>query len=128
MNPFDYVNSINNGKNLLDETDDKELAIKDYNAFMTNRALSYHIDTVMFSNAMNQYSHLDKGIQYSFFINTIKPKKRFAKWAKPEKNDVLDIIVEYYGYSYEKAKQVLDLFSSRELDAMKQKLKKGGAK
>ena len=95
---------------------------------MTNRALSYHIDTVMFSNAMNQYSHLDKSLQYSFLINTISPKKRFAKWAKPEKNDVLDIIVEYYGYSYEKAKQVLDIFSLRELDAMKLKLKKGGAK
>jgi hypothetical protein len=128
MNPFDFVNSINNGKNLLDVSDDKEVVMKDYNPFMTNRALSYHNDTLMLSNAMNQYSHLDKDLQYLFFINTVRPKKRFAKWAKPEKNDVLNIIVEYFGYSYEKAKQVLDLFNHEDLDRMKQKLEKGGVK
>jgi hypothetical protein len=128
MNPFDFVNSINNGKNLLDVSDDKEVVMKDYNPFMTNRALSYHNDTLMLSNAMNQYSHLDKDLQYLFFINTVRPKKRFAKWAKPEKNDALNIIVEYFGYSYEKAKQVLDLFNHEDLDRMKQKLEKGGVK
>ena len=128
MNPFDYVNSINSGKNLLDESDDKEVVVKDYNPFMTNRALSYHNDTLMLANAMNQFSHLDKDLQYLFFINTVRPKKRFAKWAKPEKNDDLNIIVEYYGYSYEKAKQVLDLFSNEDLDRMRKKLEKGGVK
>ena len=128
MNPFDYVNSINTGKNLLDESDDKEVVVKDYNPFMTNRALSYHNDTLMLANAMNQFSHLDKDLQYLFFINTVRPKKRFAKWAKPEKNDDLNIIVEYYGYSYEKAKQVLDLFSNEDLDRMRKKLEKGGVK
>lgn len=128
MNPFDYVNSINSGKNLLDESDDKEVVVKDYNPFMTNRALSYHNDTLMLANAMNQFSHLDKDLQYLFFINTVRPKKRFAKWAKPEKNDDLNTIVEYYGYSYEKAKQVLDLFSNEDLDRMRKKLEKGGVK
>jgi hypothetical protein len=128
MNPFDYVNSINNGKNLLDESDNEEVVVKDYNPFMTNRALSYHNDTLMLANAMNQFSHLDKDLQYLFFINTVRPKKRFAKWAKPEKNDDLNTIVEYYGYSYEKAKQVLDLFSNEDLDRMRKKLEKGGVK
>ena len=128
MNPFDYVNSINNGKNLLEESDNKEVVVKDYNPFMVNRALSYHNDTLMLANAMNQFSHLDKDLQYLFFINTVRPKKRFAKWAKPEKNDDLNTIVEYYGYSYEKAKQVLDLFSNEDLDRMRKKLEKGGVK
>jgi hypothetical protein len=82
----------------------------------------------MLANAMNQFSHLDKDLQYLFFINTVRPKKRFAKWAKPEKNDDLNTIVEYYGYSYEKAKQVLDLFSNEDLDRMRKKLEKGGVK
>jgi hypothetical protein len=128
MNPFDYVNSINSGKNLLEESDNKEVVVKDYNPFMVNRALSYHNDTLMLANAMNQFSHLDKDLQYLFFINTVRPKKRFAKWAKPEKNDDLNTIVEYYGYSYEKAKQVLDLFSNEDLDRMRKKLEKGGVK
>lgn len=126
MNPFDYINSINNGRNLLDESDDNEVVVKDYNPFITNRTLSYHNDTLMLANAMNQYYNLDKDQQYLFFINTVRPKKRFAKWAKPDKDDVLDIIVEYYGYSYEKAKQVLDLFTKDDLKSMKQKLQKGG--
>lgn len=128
MNPFDYVNSINSGKNLLEESDNKEVVVKDYDPFMVNRALSYHNDTLMLANAMNQFSHLDKDLQYLFFINTVRPKKRFAKWAKPEKNDDLNTIVEYYGYSYEKAKQVLDLFSNEDLDRMRKKLEKGGVK
>lgn len=128
MNPFDYVNSINSGKNLLEESNNKEVVVKDYNPFMVNRALSYHNDTLMLANAMNQFSHLDKDLQYLFFINTVRPKKRFAKWAKPEKNDGLNTIVEYYGYSYEKAKQVLDLFSNEDLDRMRKKLEKGGVK
>jgi len=128
MNPFDYVNSINSGKNLLEESDNKEVVVKDYNPFMVNRALSYHNDTLMLANAMNQFSHLDKDLQYLFFINTVRPKKRFAKWTKPEKNDDLNTIVEYYGYSYEKAKQVLDLFSNEDLDRMRKKLEKGGVK
>jgi len=128
MTPFDYVSSINSGKNLLDGVDNIDVVFKDYNSFLTNRALSYHNDTIMFANEMNKYSNLDKDEQYSFFINIVRPKKRFSKWAKPEKNNDLDVIVEYFGYSYEKAKQIIDLISYDDQKKIKIKIRKGGSK
>jgi hypothetical protein len=38
----------------------------------------------------------------------------------------LELIKEYYGYSNEKAKSVLPLFSNEELEILKQRIYKGG--
>ena len=42
MTPFDYLNAINTSKRDIMVDD---LAEKDYNSFMVNRALSYFSDT-----------------------------------------------------------------------------------
>lgn len=102
MNPFDYVNSVNHTKKDIMETPEDETA---YNAFLVNRSLSYFSDTVGFANAVNQYHHLDNRLQYQFLINTIRKRKRFSKWAKPETHNEVDVVKEYYGYSNEKAQQ-----------------------
>jgi len=81
MNPFDYVNSINSTKkNLMRGTDNDRLAEKEYAPFLTNRTLSYHHDTVALANEMNQRSQLEHLLQYEFLLNSVRPKKRFAKW------------------------------------------------
>ena len=83
MKPFDYVNSINHGKkNLMEGTDNDELAESDYVPFLTNRSLSYFTDTIYYSNEINQYPHADNKLQYDYLINSIRPKKRYAKWVK----------------------------------------------
>jgi hypothetical protein len=75
---------------------------------------------------MNSRPHLDKALQNSFLINIIRAKKRFNKWIKPEKIDAMEVIKEYYGYSTEKARQVLPLFSNENINDLKRKLIKGG--
>ncbi len=83
MKPFDYVNSINfTKKNLMKNTANDELAEKDYVPFLTNKSLSYFTDTLLYANEMNRYHFLDKRLQYEFYLNSIRKKKRFAKWAK----------------------------------------------
>ena len=128
MNPFDYVNAINAGNDIMSETDNNELAEKGYNPFLTNRQFSYFQDTIHFANAMNMNSHLENKLQFSFLINIVRPKKRFSKWAKTEHHDDLEAVVEYFGYSYEKAKQVMDILSSQQIKDIKKKLEKGGLK
>jgi methyltransferase-like protein len=128
MNPFDYVNAINAGKNIMTGTDNDELAEKGYNPFLTNRQFSYFQDTVLIANEMNANGHLDSKLQFSFLINIIRPKKRFARWAKTEHHDDLECVVQYYNYSYEKAKQVMDILSSDDLEKIKRRLEKGGLK
>lgn len=125
MNPFDYVNSVNHTKKDIMETPEDETA---YNAFLVNRSLSYFSDTVGFANAVNQYHHLDNRLQYQFLINTIRKRKRFSKWAKPETHNEVDVVKEYYGYSNEKAQQALSILSPSQLQKLKEKVSKGGRK
>lgn len=123
MNPFDYVNAICDSKQNLIIDDISEKA---YNPFMINRTLSYHYDTVLLANEMNQRAHLDKKLQNDFLINTVRKKKRFAKWAKPLSSDDLEVVKEYYGYSNEKARQVLPLLNDEQMGQLRQRIFKGG--
>ena len=71
--------------------------------------MSQHMDTIIFANEMNRYSSLDKKMQYDFFINIVRKKKRFSPWLRQDKIKDLDYVKRYYGYSNEKAKQVLNI-------------------
>jgi hypothetical protein len=75
---------------------------------------------------MNSRPHLDKVLQFHFLSGIIRPKKRFNKWIKAEVNSNLNIVKEYYGYSNDKAKQVLPLFSKDILEKMRESIFKGG--
>ena len=77
---------------------------------------------------MNMYSHLDKKLQYDFFINILRPRKRYSKWFKRESNDDLDAVAEYFGYNYVRAKEALDVLTDDDIKKLKQKLQKGGKK
>lgn len=124
MSPFDYVNQILHGKKnlIVDEATEKE-----YNAYIINRALSYHFDCVLFANEMNQRPFLDKKLQNSFLINTVRSKKRpFAKWVKSEKSEDLQCVKAYFGYSDSKAKEVLRLLSDEQIQQLKEKTEIGG--
>ena len=125
MSPFDYLNSINDHKRNLMIDDMTE---KSYNGFMINRSLSYFQDTIMFANVMNKYHHIDNKLQYHFLINIIRKRKRFSKWIKPEQLSDIEVVKQYYGYSNEKAKQVLPLLSREQITIIKKKVSKGGRK
>jgi len=123
MNPFEYLNSINTSKKDIMVDD---IAEANYNPFMVNRGLSYFPDTVLFANEMNVNHHIDHRLQFDFFINIVSKKKRFSKWLKPNEVSDLDIVKEYYGYSNEKAKSVLSLFTDEQLTELKKRISKGG--
>jgi hypothetical protein len=125
MNPFEYVNSINYTKKNIMDSPEKE---KGYNPFMINRSLSYFNDTVILANEMNKYHHLDGRLQYSFLINIVRKRKRFSKWNKPQKHNDIEVVKRYYGYSNEKAEQVLPLLSQPQLLELRKKVNKGGRK
>ena len=126
MNPFDFVKQINQGKvNLIDETPELE---KEYKQFIINRALSFNHDTVLYANEMNFNNHLDSKLQLDFFLNTIRPKKRYSKWLKRENNEVLELIKVYYKCSYAKAREYVTLLDDSQLDIIKQRIDTGGLK
>ena len=123
MNPFEFLNQINYGKNDIMVDD---LVEKDYNSFMVNRGLSYFNDSVIFANEMNINHHVDSRLQFDFLINIIRKRKRFSKWLKPQIENDVEVVKEYYGYSNEKARQVLPLLSADQINGLREKVKKGG--
>ena len=121
----DWLNSINFTKeNLMEDQSVK----KDYAPFIINRCLSGHIDCILYTNEMNKYHFLDKDMQYSFYLNSLRKKKRFSPWLRKDKVTDLECIKQYYGYSNEKASQALKILSKDQINFIKQRLEIGGKK
>ena len=118
----DWLNSINFTKEDLSED------IKSYPPYIINRCLSGHMDCVLFANEMNRYPNLDRDLQYSFYLNSLRKRKRFSPWIKKDKIQDLDIVKQYYGYSNEKASQALRILSKEQLDYIRKSLDVGGTK
>ena len=124
MGPFEFTKTINDTKhNLMDEDPEVE---KDYIPFLVNRSLGYFMDTIMYANEMNRFNSLDYKLQYDFLLNIIRPRKRYSKWLKKSKNDNIDLIKKFYGYSYTKAKDVVDILSEDQIEHIRSKLDIGG--
>ena len=123
----DYLNSINYSKKSVMESDDPEWE-KKYPPYIVNKCMSHHLDTVMYANEMNMHHMLDKKLQYDFFINIVRSRKRFSPWDKKQKMNDLEVVKQYYGYSNEKARQALNILTPDQLDVIKNKLNKGGKK
>ena len=77
---------------------------------------------------MNMHHSLDKDMQYSFYINTLRKRKRFSPWLRKDKVKDLECIKSYYNYSNEKASQALKILSKEQIDYIKQRLETGGKK
>lgn len=124
MSPFEFINAINDTKKNLFEDPQ---ANKDYSPFMINRGLSYFHDTILYANEMNRYSDIPKSWQFSFLLNTIPKKKRFSKWHKKDaETKAIQLVMEYFGYSSEKAKEAVSVLTKEQLAVIEEKLQKGG--
>jgi len=123
----EYLNSINFTKKDLMKSEDKEW-IKKYPAFIINKILSGFSDTIMLVNEVNRNHFLDKDMQYSFLLNSIRSKKRFSPFLRADKLKDIECVKEYYGYSNDKAKSALDILTKEQLKLIKEKLFKGGTK
>ena len=125
VNPFEYVNAINNTKKdiMIDD-----IAEREYNSFMVNRSLSYFNDTVLYANEMNIHHNIDNRLQFDFLINMVRKRKRFSKWEKVVSESDVEVVKEYYGYNNEKARSALSLLTRENLNELKKKVYKGGRK
>lgn len=126
MNPFEFVNAINSQskKDIMTGTENDELAESSYVPFVVNRALSYFPDTLMHANCMNIHHILDHKAQFHYLLNIVRPARRMSKWAKKTDGD-LQLVMQYYNYGIDKAKQALPLLSSEQLSIIKTTLQIG---
>lgn len=105
-------------------TEDNE---KEYTPYLVNQALSYHLDCILHVNEININHDLDKKMQYDYYFHSLKGYKRpYQQWQKIGKNDDIDVIKLFFGYSTAKAKEVLNIITKEQLDMIRSKLQIGG--
>ena len=126
-NPFVYVDSVSHTKkDLMKGTSNDELAEKGYKPYLTNRSMSYFQDAILYANEMNLRSHLENRPQYSYLLNTLRKRKRFAKWKKQEPDATVEMVMEYFGYGRAKAEQALRILTDEQLTMIEKFLDRGG--
>ena len=126
MDLKDWLNSINQTKkNLLDEDPTLE---KEYPPYIVNRCFSGHLDAIMFANEMNIHNNIPKKMQYDFYLNSLKPRKRFTPWLKKDTVENIELVKQYYGYNHSKALAALRILTNSDLQQIKKILDKGGAR
>jgi len=118
MNPFDYVRLINE-KGKVDD-------VMGFVPYLTVNNFSYSLDTVMLANELNCHPNLPPECQFDFLYHTVKKGKRFNKWYKADENPHLELIMEYYGYSKEKALEALQILSPEQIEIIKKQGQTGG--
>lgn len=116
MSPFEFINAISHTKEqlIVDETTERE-----YNSFMVNRGLSQYIDTAMYANEMNMMPDLPNAAKFAYLINSIRPRKRYGKWAKGRRDEYVEAVAERYGFGTDKAREAVAVLSDEQLEEIK---------
>lgn len=125
MELFDGLNSINMTKQNIIRDDEGQIIReeeKSFNSFMTQRLLSYHQDTIFLAAFINslgtKYHKLSNGMVYEFLLHTVPKGKRYAKFPKTPKSEILSVLQNHYGYSVDKAKDILRILSEDDIKSI----------
>lgn len=132
----DIMASINNKTgNLFDI--DPEAAEKSYNPFVVNTIFSSvdkfgKSDSLLYAAEMNACSAnqpaLPKRIQYGLYYYGLSKARRFLPFPKAEKIEDIELIMEYYGYTIKKAKQILDVLTDEQVEIIRGRMYTGEVK
>ena len=122
----DFLNSINHNKKPLLDSDEK--AEKLYQPYIVNRCLSFFSDTIFHANVVNCNWMADKKMQFDFYRFSIRKKKRFSPWIKKENDADIDLVRSAYGYTEQKAREVLNILRPEDLQQIRKFMDTGGTK
>lgn len=128
MNIFDIAKNINKKTGRLVFEDDPTI---DFNQFMINKIFSKTKDTLFFANEVNKFTLQDKQMIYDFYYHVVsKSNSRYGAWDKPSKddNEIIDLIKQTYGYSHEKAVDVLPILRNKRKELEEANFKGGFTK
>ena len=118
INPFVFVESASFSKKDLM----RELPENEYLPYLTNKAFSFHIDSIFEAQDMNMYPDLDKKLQYHYYLYGLRAKKRYGKWPKPEVLEDIELIKKIFNCNDIRANEYLSLIDKDNLNRMKEQL------
>ena len=111
MKPFDYISIINTKASKPD-------SFIGYDVFVTNRNFSNIPETLFYANQINV--DVDPEMNFDFYYHLLSKKKRYGKWFKKPKEinasaEALNIIMEYYMCSKDKALEIYEILECKNL-------------
>jgi hypothetical protein len=123
-NPFfDILKNINQKTGLLDP----DFIDAHYNPWAVNKILSRTPDGLLVANDLNRGTTKTKYEQYRHYYHRLsKNPRRFGEKMEPEKSKYLQMVMDYYDFSKEKARVALTILTESELKKIKRFLDKGG--
>jgi len=117
-NVFDYVKSINMKDKYLGDN------LEDYSAFIVNKAMSCHVDCIMYAKEINLYANLSERMNYDFYYHSIKKSKRYAEWYK-NNDETIQNLIDYFKISRKKANEIIDILTEDDLKKIRKSLTYG---
>lgn len=117
---WEFVAAINSGKNIIKSGEQQE---KNYDPYITNRNYSLYVDTILYANEINKCYQLDKKLQFDYYLNTIRPMKRYAKWLRKEKAEDIADIMTYYKVSFSKASDISKVLTQEQKEIIRRIVK-----
>ncbi len=122
LTPFSFVKAASETKeNIMDDETKAQ-----YKPWVINLAFSMNPDTILHANLMNMYHDLPVEHQFEFYLNSLRAKKRYNKWAKAKYDEDLGIVCRYYNCNYNVGRKYISLMSDEQLNEIRQKEKTGG--
>ena len=110
----ELLNDINlNKKNIIRNSNDKK-----YSLYVVLKCLS-GIDTLLLVNELNVRSGIDSDVAYDYLISVIPKRKRYNTWIKSQTNLDIDLIMNVYSYSREKAVQALEILTPAQIKSIR---------
>lgn len=128
MTPFDFINAINQSKkDLIRDSENPDMAEKLYKPFVVNKGLSYFVDTIMYANEMNKANQIDNLLQNDYYLNTIRPARRFSKWHKKSEDSDIECVQDYFKCGYVRAQEIVKVLTGEQLDLIRAIIIKGNS-
>ena len=75
---------------------------------------------------MNAHINLDKDLQYSFYLNSLRKKRRFSPWERKQMIKDFELVKSFFKYSDQKTKDALRILTKDQIDLIKLKMDTGG--
>jgi hypothetical protein len=84
------------------------------------------MDTILWAEEMNQHSDLSPDLQYDFYYYAVRKADRFGFPPKPQEEHHLELVMDYFSISRQKAVEALRLLTLNDINDMIISSDKGG--
>ena len=119
-----FFNTISNTKDIGQFTQGE--IDKDYTPYVVNKMVAQYSDLVHYADELNVRPNISKENQIHLLSELIPKKKRKVLWTKKRPNENLQIIMNYYNISEDKAYPFLHILTDKQIEELNDRLNTGG--